>query len=563
MGKDATDKLIAEAAHVGLAIVGPGHTPAYRTYQFIDCGHERELATTAVRQSRFRCQHCLDAKLEGEARANGLELLGPSDRRGCWRYKFKDCGHEIEAQATHVRRDNVRCARCVRAKHESEGAAVGVELIGPGRSAHFRTYRFTVCGHAQEAHVAAVRDGRVLCRACVEHRFAVEARAHGVELLGNGRSPRYRRYRFISCGHDAEYVPSAVRVGVRCKRCIDERHRADGASEHLTLLGPGQSAAYRLYRFDCGHERELTTAAVRLGHVRCQVCFHARLTAEAAAEGLTIVGPASKPTDRTYRFIDCGHEREISVGAVRLGTVRCRECFDMEVTRSAAEHGLEVIGPGRDANYRLYRFKTCGHQREIAPGAVRRGNVFCRECYETALADEARAAGVEIVGKGRTGGSRRYRFIACGHEQEMQLIHVRLEGFHCQTCNDSAWAGQGNVYIVTLRRGDEVLYKVGLAKSVQGRITRYGLKADVEIEITRTQSFADYREAHAREQLMHAALRLAGYGVGHADAREYLTSGFTECYAAVPDEIADRVLEEISEARVITTSTLGSEPVGP
>jgi len=280
---------------------------------------------------------------------------------------------------------------------------------------------------------------------------------------------------------------------------------------------------------------------VRLGHVRCQVCFEQRLAAEAAAERLTLIGPATKPTDRMYRFIDCGHEREISPGAIRLGHVRCKACFDLEVERTATEHGLEVIGPGRDANYRQYRFTACGHEREIAPGAVRRGNVFCRHCFEATLAEQARAAGVEIVGPAKATGYRRYRFIACGHEQDMQTVHVRLEGFHCQTCNDSAWSGQGNVYIVTLRRGDEVLYKVGLAKSVQGRITRYGLKGDVEIEIARTQLFADYREAHAREQLFHAALRISGYGVPPAEAREYLTSGFTECYSAVPEEIAAKV----------------------
>ena len=435
----------------------------------------------------------------------------------------------------------MRCAVCIREKHEAEAGAVGVELVGAGSNAHTRSYRFTVCGHIQEAHVSAVRDGRVRCQACTEKRFAFEAAAHGVDLLGAGASPRYRKYRFIACGHEAEYVPSAVRVGVRCKQCIRERLWADSAGENLTLLGPGRSPAYRRYRFDCGHERELTTGAVRRGHVRCQVCFEQRLADDAAREGLILIGPASTRTNRTYRFIICGHEREMQPSAVRLGHVRCKVCLDLEIARTASEHGLDLLGPGRDANYRLYRFRACGHKREISPGAVRRGTIFCRDCFEASIAAQARAAGVEIVGRGKAPKYRRYKFLTCGHEQEMQLVHVRLEGFHCQTCNDSAWAGQGNVYIVALRRGDETLYKVGLAKSVQGRITRYGLKGDVEIEITRTQSFAEYREAHAREQLLHAALRISGYGVPPSSAREYLTSGFTECYSAVPEEIAAKV----------------------
>jgi len=542
MGRDATEKLTREAAQAGLSITGPGRAAAYRMYRFASCGHSQEFATSAVRQLRFRCQSCLEATRAREATSNGLELVGPGERPGYRRYRFQACGHEIEAQVTHARGGNVRCRVCTQDKHITEATAVGVELLGPGSDAHTRSYRFTVCGHTQEAHVTAVRDSRVQCRRCIEDRFEREALATGLVLLGPGAASRYRRYRFAACGHEVEYTPSTVRDGVRCMQCIDERLIAEGINERLTLIGPGRNANYRLYRFGCGHERELTTGAVKRGHIRCQVCYINRLSDEAASEGLSIIGAASKATDRLYRFQACGHERELSPAAVRLGHVRCKVCLDREIAETAARAGLEVIGPGRDANYRMYRFIACGHQREIAPGAVRRGTAFCRDCFETSLANQARLAGVEIVGPGSDANYRLYRFLICGHEQQMQAIHVRLEGFHCQTCNDSAWRGQGNVYVVALYRGAETLYKVGLAKSVRGRITRYGLKEDVEIDILHTQPYSDYRVAHAKEQLLHAALRLAGLGVSHSDAREFLTSGFTECYSTVPDHLRDKAL---------------------
>jgi hypothetical protein len=124
----------------------------------------------------------------------------------------------------------------------------------------------------------------------------------------------------------------------------------------------------------------------------------------------------------------------------------------------------------------------------------------------------------------------------------MQAIHGRLEGFHCQTCNDSAWNGKGNVYIVALRRGEDCIYKVGLAKSVQNRLTRYGLRAEVEPAIERTQLCDTFRSAHQREQQLHAALGIAGYSVPPVKAREFLTSGFTECYSTVPSAIVESVL---------------------
>lgn len=541
---EASAKLDSEAVAAALTLLGPARTSAYRRYRFSSCGHEQELATSAVRQGRFRCQTCLEAKIVQEAAANGMELLDPSRNGAYRRYRFPDCGHEIEAQVTHVRRGNVRCPQCTAAKHETEATSIGVELLGPGSSAHTRRYRFTVCGHTQEAHVSAVRDGRIRCQTCLEQRFTEEAAAKGMTLLGAGTEPKFRRYRFSDCGHELECMPAAIRNGgVGCQACIDDRYRLESAAEQLTMLGPGHNNLYRLYRFDlCGHERELTLAAVRHGHVKCQVCFERRLADDAAREGLELLGAAAKPTYRRYRFLACGHEREASAAAVRIGHVRCQECLEQHIERSAAAHGLTLLGPGRDANYRSYRFNACGHVRELAPGRVRRDIFFCRECFETSLAQQASAAGVEILGPGKKPKYRRYRFLACGHEQEMQAIHVRLEGFHCQTCNESAWNGQGNVYIVALSRDEERIYKVGLAKSVQGRLTRYGLKGEVDIEVAHTKLFAQFRIAHEREQQLHAALRIAGYGLAPAKAREFLTSGFTECYSAVPEEIAEKVL---------------------
>ena len=542
---ESNGKLQGEAALLGLSLLGPGRSSAYRKYRFSSCGHEQELATTAVRQGRFRCRLCLEAKVVEEAATNGMVLIESASRIGPYRrYRFLACGHEVEAQVTHVRRVNVRCGQCTAAKHETEATCVGVEILGPGSSAHTRWYRFTVCGHAQEAHVSAVRQGRVRCQACLEQRFGEEARAKAMALLGPGSQAKLRTYCFNLCGHEFQCMPATIRSGnVGCPACTDERHRIESDSENVTEIGSGHQSAYRMYRFDlCGHERELTRAAVRRGHVRCQLCFNQRLEDEAAQEGLALLGAAKQPTYRKYKFIACGHEREMSSAAVRVGHVRCKACLEQEIARSAAEHGLTVVGLGRDANYRSFRFDACGHVRELSPIAVRRGVSFCRECFDASLEQQASAAGVEILGPGTRPKYRKYRFLACGHQQEMQAVHVRLEGFHCQTCNDSVWNGQGNVYVVALSRAEERIFKVGLAKSVKGRVSRYGLKDEVDVEVAHTKLFAQYRIAHEREQGLHAALRIAGYGLAQTKAREFLTSGFTECYSDVPEDIAEKVL---------------------
>ncbi len=184
---ETSPKLDREAAAAGLVLLGPARATAYRRYRFSFCGHEQELATSAVRQERFRCQTCLEAKIAQEAAAIGMELLESCHNPAYRRYRFLGCGHEIDAQVTHVRRRNVGCPKCTASKHETEASAVGVELLGPGTNAHTRRYRFTVCGHTQEAHVTAVRDGRIRCRRCLEQRFAEDAAAKHMTLLGPRR----------------------------------------------------------------------------------------------------------------------------------------------------------------------------------------------------------------------------------------------------------------------------------------------------------------------------------------------------------------------------------------
>src|ERR1700722_12989176 len=104
---EARAKLDREAAAAGLVLLGPARVSTYRRYRFSSCGHEQELATSAVRQERFRCQTCLEAKIAQEAAANGMVLLESCQNPAYRKYRFLGCGHEIDAQVTHVRRRNV------------------------------------------------------------------------------------------------------------------------------------------------------------------------------------------------------------------------------------------------------------------------------------------------------------------------------------------------------------------------------------------------------------------------------------------------------------------------
>ena len=121
-----------------------------------------------MRANNFRCNQCLLDRLNDEAKAVGLTLLG-AGRTVIYRtYRFDKCGHEQEIQIHKVRENILRCNQCQEDKINEETKAVGLTLLGAGRTSNFRTYRFDQCGHEQEIQKSAVRINNFICNTCEE-----------------------------------------------------------------------------------------------------------------------------------------------------------------------------------------------------------------------------------------------------------------------------------------------------------------------------------------------------------------------------------------------------------
>jgi hypothetical protein len=221
MGKKVEPgKLEAEAAALGLVLVGPGKDRFHRTYRRIECGHEAQYQTGNVRVGKAGCQTCLDQRFIDEATSAGLVLLGQGKNSQYRTYRHIECGHVFEAKACHVREDSVRCNQCDNNRLAEEAAAAGLVLLGPGKDNHYRSYRWQSCGHEAEYQTTHVRIGNARCQACIDQKLIDEANAADLVLLGPGKSRIYRTYRWQSCGHKAEYQPANVRIGhVNCQKC--------------------------------------------------------------------------------------------------------------------------------------------------------------------------------------------------------------------------------------------------------------------------------------------------------------------------------------------------------
>lgn len=112
MKRDKTEKLAAEAKAAGLDLIGPGTRPAYRLYRWIECGHVAERSTGDVRKKSIACQKCVDERHARDALAVGLKMLPGRQPNGYREYRWLSCGHTGRYQTSAVRIGSIMCRKC-------------------------------------------------------------------------------------------------------------------------------------------------------------------------------------------------------------------------------------------------------------------------------------------------------------------------------------------------------------------------------------------------------------------------------------------------------------------
>jgi hypothetical protein len=255
-----------------------------------------------------------------------------------------------------------------------------------------------------------------------------------------------------------------------------------------------------------------------------------KLSAEAAAVGLVLVGAGKDANYRAYRWVECWHEAEYYTANVRRGKVRCQQCFDSKLHTEAAALGLVLLGTGKAGNYRACRWLSCGHEAEYRTDAVREGRIRCQQCLDAKLHAEAAAVGFMLVGAGGNCNRRKY-LLPCGHGAEYATNAVRKGQVRCQQCEATHWSLPSNVYVLVLTDGPNAWVKVGSAKRTTTRISQYGLPASVAVQIVREVPTATGKDANRIEQEIKG--RFAAYRLDAEQMRTWHRAdggGATECY---------------------------------
>lgn len=263
-------------------------------------------------------------KIKREAEDAGLILLRSADRsygKGYQNYKeyrFKECGHTQYCQPTHVRRKNIKCNTCFIAEIEQTLNKNGYTLIGHNGNSVYKIMR-KECEHIYSLHSSAIRTKTTdRCSICYEERVARECLPMGLELKGKIQQPgskpgQYRRYRFISCGHEIETCPEAVRDGrFECKICISNEFASEVAQQGLEVLSGSTKQGYRYFNLPCGCQKEIRMDHARQGSWICENCNETPLTSKSNVYLLKI-------QTKDFSWLKLGFAKQVNTRASNYG----------------------------------------------------------------------------------------------------------------------------------------------------------------------------------------------------------------------------------------------------
>lgn len=106
---------------------------------------------------------------------------------------------------------------------------------------------------------------------------------------------------------------------------------------------------------------------------------------------------------------------------------------------TALEMGLEIVGQPTEEysdniKYLFYKFIKCGHTQNIDSNLVRKGLFKCRACEQNKLEKAAEDKGLILLERAHKGTPALYRFKECNHEQRIGYDAVYRGFFKCRTC---------------------------------------------------------------------------------------------------------------------------------
>lgn len=321
-----------------------------------------------------------------------------------------------------------------------------------------------------------------------------------------------------------------------------QKFAKEAESRNLLLIGDSNKSGYKFYKFkECGHIKELRLDKVRDNIFECKTCIEDKHKKEAKSAGFIFLKYSKKTAYAKYKCKKCNHVQDFQYTHIRNKNTQCEMCYEKELTKNAYLKGLK-IKKIINGTYGIYQLIDCGHEKKLTHSHVKHSEVECKICFDEELNNEARKAGLKIIGKAVKGrGRRKYKCIKCGHEKEIDLKNVRQLSFICNKCFSGFRDAPSKIYLLKLRYKMFEWLKLGYSKDIPTRIKNYNLHDDVSVEILKAIDFNDGHIAYELESNIHS--KNHKNKINPELISKYIKSGINECY---PSDMEERLLKELA-----------------
>lgn len=167
---------------------------------------------------------------------------------------------------------------------------------------------------------------------------------------------------------------------------------------------------------------------------------------EALEADLLLINTKGKSVNyKEYLFLKCGHKAQLQPTHVRRKSIECKTCLEEKHKKQFDNSDLEYISASDDADYKLYKRKSCGHILKLTPQSaqsrtrqtkITHNSVACHHCHENKLTEDASRLNMTLLGKckNKAGTFRHYKFNACGHTRDVNATCVATGNVVCREC---------------------------------------------------------------------------------------------------------------------------------
>jgi len=340
---------------------------------------------------------------------------------------------------------------------------------------------------------------------------------------------------------------------VNCEICFIERLSTEASNQNLELLGDSTDGdkKRRSYKFiDCGHIRDIATGDVRLGNFSCTECSQLKFLDACKKNNITYVSSAipdgrkNSGEFRYIRFNACGHEKNINrISLISGGVPHCNICEQTALVAYSKSIGLtfvKYVGNTR----RSFIIDRCGHEKTLGLSNLKLGSVHCEICAVEKFREEAIVSGLEYIAPSEEKEYKLYK-APCGCINKLRLCHVRIGHWTCRTCEKGFREYPNNIYLYKLKYEDFEWLKLGHGKNPEKRKYAYALAEGVDINLVMQIEVATGKFAEDHEKRLHRKYKKQN--IDKVFMKQFMTeSGFTETY---PIEMLNTLVKEIEHIK--------------